>query len=88
MDGWSCHLHPNRRTDIGRKTKFVSEHVIKAHVISWRKSQSKRWAGGCEEEKRVLSWRSSFGSHLCGSGGNGYEVGDIDCPPLSLVWPM
>lgn len=61
--------------------------LIKAPVTSWWKSQSKRWAGGGGEEKRVLGWRSSFGSHLC-TDGNGHQVGYIDCPPLALVWPM
>lgn len=73
MDGHAIYILTEERTDIGRKTMFVSEHVIKAPVTSWWKSQSRRWAGGCGEEKRVLGWRSRFGSHLCGSGGNGHQ---------------
>ena len=57
MDGHAIYILKEERTDIGRKTVFVSEHVIKAPVTSWWKSQSTRWAGGCgkKEESSRLS---------------------------------
>lgn len=85
MDGHAIYILTEEQILGERPSLFLS--MLSRH-ITWWKSQSKRWAGGCEEEKRVLGWRSSFGSNLCGSGGNGYQVGDIDCPLLSLVWPM
>lgn len=61
--------------------------LIKAPVTSWWKSQARRWAGGCGAERRVLGWRSRFGSHLC-THDSGRQVSDINGSPRSLVWPM
>lgn len=54
--------------------------LIKAPVTSWWKSQARRWAGGCGAERRVLGWRSRFGSHLC-THDSGRQVSDINGSP-------
>lgn len=88
MDGHAIYTLTEERTDIGRKTMFVSEHVIKAPVTSWWKSQSKRWAGGCGKKEESSRLEISFWKSFVWQWWQRSPVGDVDCPLLSLVWPM